>query len=140
MSNDELLQSLADLVEQYAKHRSFIEKASGQAEKFSEVVIQRVVEDNRKKMLNLEQEVVPMIGQAATVCQDLEAQRGKVEADVSDSQLALEELQLRAAIGELDEEAFENQSAEVRGVVDSADSNIAGLDKELEKLRALLTR
>ena len=140
MSNDELLQSLADLVEQYAKHRSFIEKASEQAEKFSEVVVHRVVEDNRKKMKGLEEVVVPMIGQASTACLDLEARRDKVQADVSDSQLVLEELQLRAAIGELDDDAFESQSAEVKGVVDSADSNITGLEEELERLRALLSR
>jgi len=140
MSNEKLLQSLTDLVDRYAKYRSFIEKASEQAEKFSEVVVERVVEDNRAKMKELEGEVGPMLEKARTVCGDLQSEKDKVQTDVTDSQLALEELQLRAAIGELDDKAFEEQSSEVKAVVESADATIGSLDQDLEKLRLLLAR
>ena len=140
MSNEKLLQSLTDLVERYAKYGSFIEKASEQAEKFSEVVVLRVVEDNQTKMRELEGEVGPLLEQAKTARGDLQTERDKIQADVSDSQLALEELQLRAAIGELDDEAFEEQSSEVKSVVESADATITSLDKDLGELGLLLAR
>jgi hypothetical protein len=140
MDNGELLGQFSKRLDQFAKHRGYIEKAQAQAGRFSESVIERVVVDNTGKCVALSAEILPMVVEVNDAIAGLLVSGEEIRTNVASSQLALEELELRSAIGELDDGSFGEQSTEVRKVVETADTKLTKIQESLGAFQAELTR
>jgi hypothetical protein len=140
MDNGELLGQFSKRLDQFAKHRGYIEKAQAQAGRFSESVIERVVVDNTGKCVALSAEILPMVVEVNDAIAGLLVSGEEIRTNVASSQLALEELELRSAIGELDDGSFGEQSTEVRKVVETADAKLSKIQESLGAFQAELTR
>ena len=140
MDNRELLELFTERLDEFAKHKGYIEKAQAQAGRFSESVIERVVTDNTEKCVTLGAEVLPMVVEVNDAIAQLVVSGEEIRTNVASSQLALEELELRSAIGELDDSSFSEQSTEVRKVVETADAKLSAIQEQLGSFQAELTR
>jgi len=140
MDNRELLELFTERLDEFAKHKGYIEKAQAQAGRFSESVIERVVTDNTSKCVGLSAEILPMVVDVNEAIAGLVVSGEEIRTNVASSQLALEELELRSAIGELDDASFGEQSAEVRKVVETADTKLSSIQESLGAFQAELTR
>ncbi len=132
-----LLERLNGLVTRYRQHRTYIEKATLQkaSGKFKEDVIQRVILDHEIKASDVSDEVGPLLPELQTMIDALAAEKGSVDAGNAGVDEQVQELELRAAIGELSEEDFEHESSGLRARLESAASRIAAIDLELEELQ-----
>jgi hypothetical protein len=140
MDKAELLSKFNGQVDLFEKYQTFIEKAQSQSGRFSAAVVERVVADNRAKSSDIIGEIVSMMAELDTVVTNLEAEREEVTRGAADSQLLLEELELRHMIGELADDDFEAESAEVKSVVETADTKVGSIDAELGEFKAASER
>lgn len=133
MNKADLLADFTSKVDQFEKYHGFIEKTNQQADKFAKSVVEKVIRDNTAKRDDVVAELIPLTVDIDRVIGDLEAQKQSVLDGQQEHKLALEEMELRQAIGELDDKAFEKQSAELKGALDSSNKEIDGIDDELKK-------
>ncbi len=140
MDKAELLSKFNGQVDLFEKYQTFIDKAQSQSGRFSAAVVERVIADNKAKSMELVGEILPMTSDLDAVITSLEGERDGITQGVADSQLRLEELELRNMIGELDSDAFEAESAEVKTIVETADAKVAAIEEELEGFRAAVAR
>ena len=111
MDKAELLSKFTGQVDLFEKYQTFIEKAQSQAGRFSAAVVERVVSDNTTKSMEVVAVIVPLMADMDDVVQGLESERGDITQGVAQSQLKLEELELRHMIGELDDDLIYNYAA-----------------------------
>ncbi|MDP6932762.1 MAG: FHA domain-containing protein [Myxococcota bacterium] len=140
MENQELLNSFCELLDEYAKHREYIARANHHAGKFNQAVIEKVVLEHEIACSELAEKVLPAIPAIeeaiATRLGDLE----QIEGNKAGSDEQMQELELRLAIGEIDQEQFEAEGAELRGSLDSAGERIDNIRGEHEALAEALKR
>ncbi len=124
----EVLDQFNDLLGEYGKHKAFIDKATEQMGKFKADVIEKVIADHQIQSSLLEDQIGELVAQLQGAVEEINA--GIQEAETSKGGLGerLEELELRRVIGEISDEEYETQSADGRGTVDSANSQIEELD------------
>lgn len=132
-----LLERLNGLVTRYRQHRSYIEKAQAQKAtgKFKVDVIERVILDHEIKASDVADEVGPLLPALQTLIDALVGEKASVHAGNAGVDEQVQELELRAAIGELSDEQFESESADLRARLDTATSRVSAIDVELEELQ-----
>lgn len=135
-----LLERLNGLVTRYQQHRGYIEKARVQAAsgKFNPQVIEKVLLDHEIKASTVADDVGPLLPNLQTLIDALVEEKGAVHSGNAGVDEAVQELELRAAIGELSDEDFNSEVAGLRGRLDSANERIASIDAELNELQTAL--
>ncbi len=140
MEQAELLAQFSERVDQFDKYQSFIAKAQEQSGKFAAAVVQKVVADNESKSMEVVSELIPLMTDIEAVIEDLRRQRAEALDSSKESQFKLEELELRLAIGDLDDDKFQAEASEFKSVVDRTESLVAELDVQREKFESALSR
>lgn len=140
MDKAELLSEFQARVDRFEKYQGFIDKAKSQAGKFAAAVVEKVIQDNQSKSLEVVGEIVPLMADMEGVVQGLAGERERVLSGAQDSQFKLEELELRYAIGDLSDELFEAEASEYKKVVESTDARVADIDKELQTFKDAIDR
>ena len=79
MDNRELLELFTERLDEFAKHRGYIEKAQAQAGRFSESVIERVVTDNTSRCVALCTDIFPMVAEVNDAIAGLAASSEDIE-------------------------------------------------------------
>lgn len=136
-----LLEKLNGLVTKYQQHRGYIEKARAQAAsgKFNAQVIEKVLLDHEIKASVVAEEISPLLPTLQTLIDALVQEKNDVRAGNSGVDEAVQELELRAAIGELTEDEFNTEVADLRTRLDGANTRIAAIDGELEELQGAVS-
>jgi hypothetical protein len=140
MEKSELLQQLNDSLDEYKKLQGFIEKAQAQAGKFSDAVIEKVCLDNQIKSMEVADRVVPVLPEIQAHVAELQEKIDEIESGRSTSGDALEELNLRKAIGEMTDKEYDSESKDLQQDVDGAGSQIDEIREELDAFQAALNR
>ena len=138
MEKQELLEQFNAQFEQYAKVRGFIEKAKTQTDKFRPEVIEKVCLTHEVKSMELAETVLPLVESIQTEMSALQAIVQEVSAAKGGSDEALEEMELRLAIGELTEKEFEKESKELKVDLEQADGKISSAQTDLDAFTAAL--
>lgn len=135
-----LLEKLNGLVTKYQQHRGYIEKARVQAAsgKFNAQVIEKVLLDHEIKASVVAEEISPLLPSLQNLIDALVQEKSSVRAGNSGVDEAVQELELRAAIGELTEDEFNTEVADLRTRLDGANSRISAIDSELDELQGAL--
>lgn len=132
------LHKLNELVEKYSRHRGFVERARAQSSKFSSSVIEKVIHDHEAKSSEVAAEILPLVPKIEASIGALDADAARVAAEKGDVHNQLEELELRQAIGELDEAEFDSLTTEFRAAVSAADDQLAELARGKAELEGAL--
>ncbi len=136
MEKKELLDTLSALTARYEQHRHYIEKARAQAAtgKFNNAVIEKVVLDHEIKSSDLADQVAPLLPRIGELLAGYAAEKERIEASKGGVDEQIQELELRAAIGELSEEDFERETAGLRASQSSANERIAAVQADWDAL------
>ncbi|MGB0640256.1 MAG: hypothetical protein ACPGTU_13025, partial [Myxococcota bacterium] len=140
MEREELVNRFNQNVDQYSQHKSYMDKAREQAERFSSGVIEKVIADHQIKASMIADEILPMVPSLQSELANLNVAIDAVEQSKGDLGSKIEELDLRMAIGEITEEEYEAQTKDGRETVDSADQKIDELTAERDVLQTALDR
>lgn len=140
MDRAELLAEFEGRVDKFEKYQGFIEKARSQSGKFAAAVVEKVVTDNTEKSMEVVGEIIPLMADMETVIDELNTEKSTAVENAKDSKFKLEELELRQMIGDLSDEAFEDEAREHKDVVESTESKVGEIEAELEKFHAAIER
>ena len=140
MERDELLSQFNDLLDIYAKHKSYADKAREKADTFSSAVIEKVIADHQIKSALVADDIQPLVPQLQEALQELNASIDEAEQSKGDLGARIEELELRLAIGEISDEEFEAMSADGKDTVNDANEVIGGLADARNELDAALAK
>jgi hypothetical protein len=142
MEKKELLDSLAALTARYEQHRHYIEKARAQAAtgKFNVAVIEKVVLDHEIKASDVADQVRPLLPTLSEMKAALEADKVRVETSRGGVDEQIQELELRAMIGELSEPDFDQEVADLRANQSSANERLAAVQADWDALEGALQR
>ncbi len=140
MDKAQLLSTFNERVDEFDRYQGFIDKARDQVGKFATAVVEKVIKDNEQRCLELVSEIIPLMTDMEKVVEELQDKRNSALDSARESQFKLEELELRLAIGDLSEEAFNAEAAEFKAVVDSTDAKVAEFDEETEQFKAAIEK
>ena len=137
-----LFRSLASLSSKYEQHRVYIEKARAQAAtgKFNNAVIEKVVLDHEIKSSDVADQVNPLLPQVAELLAAIESEKAKIEASKGTVDEQIQELELRAMIGELTDGELGKETADLRANQSNANERIAALQSDWDALDGALQR
>lgn len=140
MDKAELLSTFTARVDEFEKYQNFIHKAQSQSGKFAPAVVEKVIKDNTEKSLKVVEEIIPLMGDVEEVIGSLSRDRQNVLDGRQTSQFALEELELRLAIGEMDQGDFDREASDLKAAVSSIDGKVATIDEELHRFKSVMDR
>ncbi len=140
MEQEALLEQLNDLLDKFAEHQAFMAKATEQAGKFKPEVIEKVIADHQIKASLLSDDIEPLVPQLQSAIAEIDASISEHEDSKGNLGEALEEMQLRHAIGEIGDDEFEEMSRDSRATVEDADGRITELQGGREHLQAAVDR
>lgn len=140
MDKAELLSTFRTHVEQFGRFQSFIDKAKQSGGKFAAAVVEKVIQDNEGKCLELMAELVPLMSEMDVVISQLADEKQSIIDGRQDSEFKLQELELRREIGDLSEAEFEAEAAEFKAVVDSTDAKVSEIELESEEFMELMEK
>jgi hypothetical protein len=140
MDRADLLTAFTNKVDEFERYQTFINKAKSQSTKFATAVVEKVIKDNTEKSTKVVEEIIPLVGDIEDVVSTLAADKQKILDGRQTSQFALEELELRLAIGEMDEKSFEDEAASLKEAIGSIDSRAEAVEGELSKFRSVMER
>ena len=126
----DLLTNFGGLLDEYARHREYIEKAQAQVEKFSKAVIEKVVLDHEVKSAGVADSILPMVPEIESHIAQIDADTAAINEDKAGADEQYQELELRSAIGELEEGEFESLSADLKAKLDEADARLSELAED----------
>lgn len=126
----DLLTNFGGLLDEYAQHREYIAKAQAQAEKFSKAVIEKVVLDHEVKSSGVADSVLPLVPQIEAHIAEIDAATAGINKDKTGADEEYQELELRNAIGELEEDEFETLSSDLKAKLDEADARLTELAED----------
>lgn len=135
----DLLTTFDGLVQRFQAHHTFAERARALADRYSPIVVERVVRDHSDRTTETLSELIPLLIEVETAIADLESQRDAVKAQGGDDRAALEELELRALIGEFTDAELDAATADLRGRLAGADAEIARIEAQADGFRARLS-
>ncbi len=136
----EALLKLNDLVDRYARHRGFIERARSQTTKFSSSVVERVISDHSVKCAEVSAEILPIVPEIEALIASIQVERDEVGRSKGSVHDQIEELELRLAIGELEQDEFDSLTLEFRASMGESDQKLLALDGQIAELQAGLDR
>lgn len=140
MEKAEVLSSFEGLLVQYEEKQGFVEKAQSYADRFNPSVVEKVIRDNTAKAESLAAELSPLAAELASFVVECAMSKEAIESGVDNARMSVEELELRQAIGELTDEEFKSETADLRGELDSAGEKVAVLETEMAGYQAALDR
>jgi hypothetical protein len=140
MDKAALLTEFQARVDEFERFQGFIHKAKGQVGKFASAVVEKVIKDNEARSLAVVEQIIPLVGDIEDVIQGLSDERQQVLDGRQLAQFALEELELRLAIGEMSDDDFLDAAGPHQETVGSIDGKVAGIEAELNKYRGVMTR
>jgi hypothetical protein len=140
MEKSELLSAFESRVGQFEKYQGYIERAQTQSSRFAPAVVQKVVQDNEQKSLEVVLELIPLTADMDEVVGQLTSDKEALLATVQEAQFRLEELELRKEIGDLTDDEFEKEAKDYRTAVSSVDGQVAAIDTELGRYKSVLER
>ena len=133
-------QNFVALLDQYSQHREYIRRAKAQAARFSSAVVEKVIFDHEVKASGVAERILPLVPGLQSRVDDIDTEKAAIHRDKSSSDEEMQELELRVAIGEIDEDGFNNASAALRSTLAQAESRLATLDEERGGLSSTLAR
>jgi hypothetical protein len=136
MDKAELLSEFNTQLSLAEKYQSYVEKARTYADRFSSAVVEKVVTDNSAKVREIVELVGPMVEEMGTLIDGLSADRDSVLAGGVEWRMALEELELRQAIGEIADDEYEAAAGQLKEDLGSIDERVEAIDADLSELRA----
>ncbi len=140
MDKAQLLSTFNERIAEFDRYQGFIDKARDQVGKFATAVVEKVIKDNEQRCLELVSEIIPLMTDMEKVVAELDEKRTAALDSARESQFRLEELELRLAIGDLSEEAFNAEAAEFKAVVDSTDAKVTEYDDETQQFQAAVEK
>ncbi|MFK7928376.1 MAG: FHA domain-containing protein [Myxococcota bacterium] len=140
MDKAELLSEFQAKVDEFARYQEFIAKAEAQAERFAPEVVQKVISTNRDKSLSVVEALIPLTADLEEITAGLESEKASITEATSSSQMAVQELELRLAIGELEQDAFDEEAASLKAELEEASVKIDAIDADLVSFNASLER
>jgi len=140
MKNEELLEKFNKQLDEYAKVRGFIDKAKSQTDKFRPEVIEKVCLTHEVKSMELAETITPLVADIQGEISGFQATIAEVSAAKAGSEEAMEELQLRLAIGELSEKDFDSESKDLKSELESADGKIGEAQTNLDEYNEALNK
>jgi hypothetical protein len=126
----DLLTNFGGLLDEYAQHREYIAKAQAQAEKFSKAVIEKVVLDHEVKSSGVADSILPLVPEIEAHIAQVDADTKGINEDKAGADEQYQELELRNAIGELEEDEFESLSSDLKAKLDEADARLGELAED----------
>jgi hypothetical protein len=139
MSNEALLGQFNELVDAYSQHRKYIDKARSQGEKFSSGVIEKVILDHEIKSGEVADQIIPLVPKIEGAIGEIDSEKSTIAQESKAAGEKMEELELRLAIGELDEPEFGMEGKDLKGSLDKAKSRMGKLDGDREVLDSALS-
>jgi hypothetical protein len=140
MSNDALLGEFNDLIDAYSQHRRYIDKARTQGEKFSSLVIEKVILDHEIKSGEVADKIIPLVPQIEAAIGEIDGEKAQIAEDSGAANEKMEELELRLAIGELDQDGFDAEGKDLKASLGTANTRTSELDSGREVLASALTQ
>lgn len=140
MDRAELLTDFTSKVDEFERYQTFINKAKSQSSKFAAAVVEKVIKDNTEKSQKVVEEIIPLVGDIEDVIGTLTGDKQKILDGRQTSQFALEELELRMAIGEMDDKQFEEESGSLKAAIGSIDARVGVVEGELSHFRDVMSR
>jgi hypothetical protein len=126
----DLLTNFGGLLDEYAQHREYIAKAQAQAEKFSKAVIEKVVLDHEVKSSGVADSILPLVPEIEAHIAQVDTDTAGINEDKAGADEQYQELELRNAIGELEEGEFEALSSDLKAKLDEADARLGELAED----------
>jgi hypothetical protein len=137
---EELLNNFSALLDNYARHREYINRARAQAEKFSSEIIKKVVLDHEIKASSLSDEILPHIPEIEGHIARVDGEKNAILDSKATSDEAMQELELRHLIGEITDDEFASLTSDLRTTLDEANGRLEALDSERGTLSDALGR
>ena len=140
MTQSDSLARFTALVDRFEQVQGFIDQARAMAARFRPEVIQRVIDGHQATINEVLTDVVPLMMDLEQAAQAADARRADIDAGAAASRFALEELELRHLIGELDDDGWLSGRIEHEERVAAVDRDLAEVDAERDALRGALAR
>jgi hypothetical protein len=137
---EELLNNFSALLDNYARHREYINRARAQTEKFSSEIIKKVVLDHEIKASSLSDEILPHIPEIEAHIARVDGEKNAILDSKATSDVAMQELELRHLIGEITDDEFASLTSDLRTTLDEANGRLEALDSERGTLSDALGR
>jgi hypothetical protein len=137
---EELLNNFSALLDNYARHREYINRARAQTEKFSSEIIKKVVLDHEIKASSLSDEILPHIPEIEGHIARVDGEKNAILDSKATSDVAMQELELRHLIGEITDDEFASLTSDLRTTLDEANGRLEALDSERGTLSDALGR
>jgi hypothetical protein len=134
MQNQALLDTFTELVDRYEQHQGFIQRAREQSSRFSAKIVDKVVRDHTGKSSAVANEVGPYLKELRDAIALIDRDRKKVTDDRNAQQTAIEELELRRAIGELEDQDFQSEADGINGKLSEIQRRLDALTEEYQAL------
>ncbi len=134
MQNQALLDTFTELVDRYEQHQGYIQRAREQASRFSQKIVEKVVRDHTAKATTVASEVNPYLKELRDAIALVDRDRKKVTEDRNGQQTAIEELELRRAIGELEDHEFQGEADGINSKLSEIQRRLDGLTEEYQAL------
>lgn len=138
MDPSQLLTNLRGQLDALARFQAFVGKAREMVGKFRPEVVQKVVDDNQAKIAEVVAVLVPLVREAEAQLATLGARRAEIDEATESARLALEELDLRLAIGEIDELSHDEAAGPYREEIAAIDEKLVAIGLDREQLAGLL--
>jgi hypothetical protein len=137
---EDLFSNFGDLLSDYSQHREYIRRATAQAKKFSKAVIEKVVLDHEVKASSVADQILPLVPDVETHIAEIDGEVETINTDKSDAEEQYQELELRMAIGEITDEDFGTESADLKSKLDAAEGRLGELSEDRSKHADMLSR
>lgn len=136
----DLLSNFNGLVDSYAEHREYIERAQAQASKFSKAIIEKVVLDHEVKSSAVADQILPVVPELEAKIDEIDAEVSQINEEKGGADEKMEEMQLRQLIGELTDDEFETESKDLREKLEVANGRLESLESDRGQLQGALDR
>jgi hypothetical protein len=134
MQNQALLDTFTELVDRYEQHQGYIQRAREQSSRFSAKIVDKVVRDHTAKASAVANDVSPHLKELRDAIALVDRDRKKVTDDRNGQQTAIEELELRRAIGELEDDDFQGEADGINAKLSEIQRRLDGLTEEYQAL------
>jgi DNA-binding transcriptional regulator YdaS (Cro superfamily) len=128
------------LVDRFAQVHGWINQAVALAPQYSAIVVERVVRGHSATREELAVQIVPLMMEVEEHASHANRQRDEVDARVAAARAALDELNLRHMIGELDDDALAEASGEHQATIDGVSDLLAAAEASAATWRGALAR
>lgn len=131
---------IRELLEQRATYREWIRKLEEMSARARPEVQERVRSDYRERLAGVEERLAAHDSELRSTLQERQEALAELESSREKRVAALEEAELRHAVGEYDEEAWAGARSEHQEALDALESDLAGQRGAVAELRDVLAQ